>query len=118
MVRAGCWNIPLIIETGQVIDTHHIALLIAAGASAVFPYAAMEQAAEVRADGVAAYRSAIENGLRKVIARMGISKVASYRNSQLFEMIGIDKDLRDRFFENAGGALGGKESRRAHRRLH
>src|SRR5579872_6290224 len=108
MVRAGCWNIPLIIETGQVVDTHHIALLIAAGASAVFPYAAMEQAANVRADGVAAYRSAVENGLRKVIARMGISKIASYRNSQLFEIIGIDKDLRDRFFENAGGALAGK----------
>jgi glutamate synthase domain-containing protein 1 len=108
MVRAGCWNIPLIIETGQVVDTHHIALLIAAGASAVFPYAALEQATTLRADGVAAYRAAIENGLRKVIARMGISKVASYRNSQLFEMIGIDKDLRDRFFENAGGALGGK----------
>jgi len=79
----GCWNIPLIIETGQVVDTHHTALLIAAGASAVFPYAAMEQAANERADGVAAYRSAIENGLRKVIARMGISKIASYRNSQL-----------------------------------
>src|SRR5579872_6455086 len=109
MVRAGCWNIPLIIETGQVVDTHHIALLIAAGASAVFPYAAMEQAANVRADGVVAYRSAIENGLRKVIARMGISKIASYRNSQLFEIIGIDKDLRDRFFENAGGALAGKD---------
>jgi len=109
MVRAGCWNIPLIIETGQVVDTHHTALLIAAGASAVFPYAAMEQAANERADGVAAYRSAIENGLRKVIARMGISKIASYRNSQLFEIIGIDKDLRDRFFENAGGALGGKD---------
>ncbi len=108
MVRAGCWNIPLIIETGQVVDTHHIALLVAAGASAVFPYAALEQAATLRADGVAAYRSAVENGLRKVIARMGISKIASYRNSQLFEMIGIDKDLRDRFFENAGGALGGK----------
>jgi glutamate synthase (ferredoxin) len=108
MVNAGCWNIPLIIETGQVVDTHHIALLIAAGASAVFPYAAMEQAANVRADGIAAYRSAIENGLRKVIARMGISKVTSYRNSQLFEIIGIDKGLRDRFFENAGGALGGK----------
>jgi len=108
MVRAGCWNIPLIIETGQVVDTHHIALLIAAGASAVFPYAAMEQAATLHADGAAAYRSAIENGLRKVIARMGISKIASYRNSQLFEIIGIDKDLRDRFFENAGGVLGGK----------
>ena len=109
MVNSGCWNIPLIIETGQIVDTHHIALLIAAGASAVFPYAAMEQAANVRADGVVAYRSAIENGLRKVIARMGISKIASYRNSQLFEIIGIDKDLRDRFFENAGGTLGGKD---------
>jgi glutamate synthase domain-containing protein 2/glutamate synthase domain-containing protein 1/glutamate synthase domain-containing protein 3 len=109
MVRGGCWNIPLIIETGQVVDTHHIALLIAAGASAVFPYAAMEQAANLRSDGVAAYRSAVENGLRKVIARMGISKLASYRNSQLFEIIGIEKDLRNRFFENAGGALGGKD---------
>ena len=44
MVSTGLWNVPLIIETGQVVDTHHIALLIAAGASAVLPYAALEQA--------------------------------------------------------------------------
>jgi glutamate synthase domain-containing protein 2/glutamate synthase domain-containing protein 1/glutamate synthase domain-containing protein 3 len=108
MVSAGCWSVPLIIETGQVVDTHHIALLIAAGASAVLPYAALEQAAKLRPDGVAAYRRAVEKGLRKVIARMGISTVASYRNSQLFETIGLDEDLRSRFFEDAGGALGGK----------
>ena len=108
MVKAGGWNVPLIIETGQVVDTHHIALLIAAGASAVLPYAALEQAARLRPDGVAAYRIAVEKGLRKVMARMGISTIASYRNSQLFETIGLDEDLRASFFEDAGGALGGK----------
>jgi len=108
MVTAGGWSVPLIIETGQVVDTHHIALLIAAGASAVMPYAALEQAASLRPDGVAAYRLAVEKGLRKVMARMGISTIASYRNSQLFETIGLDQDLRATFFEDAGGAIGGK----------
>ena len=73
MVKMGRWSVPLIIETGQVVDTHHIALLIAAGASAVLPYAALEQAATLASDGVMAYRLAVEKGLRKVIARMGIS---------------------------------------------
>jgi glutamate synthase domain-containing protein 2/glutamate synthase domain-containing protein 1/glutamate synthase domain-containing protein 3 len=108
MVKAGAWRVPMIVETGQVIDTHHLALLIAAGASAVMPYAALEQAARLRPDGVAAYRLAVEKGLRKVIARMGISTIASYRNSQLFETIGLDEDLRASFFEDAGGAVGGK----------
>ena len=57
MVTAGGWNVPLIIETGQVVDTHHIALLIAAGASAVLPYAALEQAVRLRPDGVACISS-------------------------------------------------------------
>jgi glutamate synthase (ferredoxin) len=108
MVQAGGWDVPLIIETGQVIDTHHAALLMAAGASAVMPYAAMEQAGRLRPDGVHAYRMAVENGLRKVMARMGISTVSSYRNSQLFETIGLDEDLRARFFDGAGGAVGAK----------
>ena len=108
MVKAEGWRVPVIVDTGQVIDTHHLALLIAAGASAVMPYAALEQAAQLRPDGVGAYRLAVEKGLRKVIARMGISTIASYRNSQLFETIGLDEDLRARFFEDAGGAIGGK----------
>jgi glutamate synthase domain-containing protein 2/glutamate synthase domain-containing protein 3 len=108
MVKAGGWSVPLIIETGQVVDTHHLALLIAAGASAVLPYAALEQAVRLGPAGVATYRLAVEKGLRKVMARMGISTVASYRNSQLFETIGLDEDLRAHFFEDAGGAVGGK----------
>ena len=107
MVKSGAWDVPLVIETGQIIDTHHVALLIAAGASAVLPYAAMEQAMKLRPDAAGAFRLAVEKGLRKVMARMGISDVASYRNSQLFETIGIDEVLHSRFFEDAGGALAG-----------
>jgi glutamate synthase domain-containing protein 2/glutamate synthase domain-containing protein 1/glutamate synthase domain-containing protein 3 len=107
MVSAGAWHMPLLIESGQVVDTHHVALLIAAGASAVLPYAALEQAVRLRPDGAIAFRLAVEKGLRKVMARMGISTIASYRNSQLFETVGLDEDLRAQFFEDAGGALGG-----------
>ena len=51
MVRAGAYDIPLLVETGQVIETHHIAMLIAAGASAVFPYLAMEFAENLKPGG-------------------------------------------------------------------
>lgn len=108
MVEAGLQDVPLVIESGQVIDTHHVALLVAAGASAVFPYLALEQAAHLKPGGAAAYRGAVEKGLRKVIARMGISTIASYRNSHLFEIIGLDPDVCDQFFEDASCSLAGK----------
>jgi glutamate synthase domain-containing protein 2/glutamate synthase domain-containing protein 1/glutamate synthase domain-containing protein 3 len=108
MVEAGFWNIPLIVETGQVFDTHHVALLVAAGASAVHPYLAMSLAVRPDLDGPARYRAAVEKGLRKVLARMGISTISSYRNSQIFETIGLDAAVCERFFEDAGHTLGGK----------
>jgi glutamate synthase (ferredoxin) len=108
MVEAGALHIPLVIESGQVIDTHHVALLVAAGASAVFPHLALEQAAHMKPGGAVAYRSAVEKGLRKVIARMGISTIASYRNSHLFEVIGIDPEVCSQFFEDASHSLAGK----------
>ncbi len=108
MTEAGAWNVPLIVETGQVIDTHHVALLIAAGASAVHPYLAMSLATRTDDNGPARYRAAIEKGLRKVLARMGISTISSYRNSQMFETIGLDATVCDEFFEDAGRTLGGK----------
>jgi len=108
MVEAGAWNTPLIMETGQVIDTHHVAMLIAAGASAVHPFLAMSLAARADIDGPTRYRAAIERGLRKVLARMGISTMSSYRNSQMFETLGLDPAVCDEFFEDAGRTLGGK----------
>ncbi|MGA9814198.1 MAG: glutamate synthase large subunit, partial [Terriglobales bacterium] len=108
MVEAGLQETPLVIESGQVIDTHHVALLVAAGASAVFPYLALEQAAHLKPGGATAYRGAVEKGLRKVMARMGISTIASYRNSHLFEIIGLDPDVCEQFFEDASCSLAGK----------
>jgi glutamate synthase (ferredoxin) len=117
MTEAGAWNLALIVETGQVIDTHHVALLVAAGASAVHPYLAMSLAARAdisnrlnggRLNGVTLYRGAIENGLRKVLARMGISTMSSYRNSQIFETVGLDPAVGIEFFEDAGRSLSGK----------
>ncbi|HEV2118316.1 MAG TPA: glutamate synthase large subunit, partial [Terriglobales bacterium] len=109
-VEAGGWKIPLIVETGQMIDTHHVALLVAEGASAVFPWLALELATEVE-NGAINFRTAVENGLRKTMARMGVSTVASYRNSQLFEVVGLDSDICDHFFEDAHRTLGGKNLR-------
>jgi glutamate synthase (NADPH/NADH) large chain/glutamate synthase (ferredoxin) len=108
LTEANAWNIPLIVETGQVIDTHHVALLVAAGASAVHPYLAMSLAARADLAGPAHYRAAIEKGLRKVLARMGISTMSSYRNSQIFETIGLDAAVCEEFFEDAGHTLSGK----------
>ncbi len=105
---AGAWNTPLLIETGQALDTHHVALLIAAGVNAVHPFLAMSLAARTDANGPAKYRNAVEKGLRKVLARMGISTISSYRNSQIFETIGLNAEVCDEFFEDAGHTLGGK----------
>src|SRR5437763_9293232 len=108
VVDAGAWNAPLIVESGQVVDTHHVALLIAAGASAVHPYLALELASRLHPSGPARYRATVEKGLRKVLARMGISTLASYRNSQLFELVGLNPTLTAEFFPDASQSLGGK----------
>ena len=111
LVRAGAGSVPLIIETGQVIETHHLAMLIAAGASAVYPYLALELAEKLQAGGAARYREAVELGFQKVLARMGICTVASYRNSHLFETVGLNREVHETFFEDAGAALAGKSLR-------
>ncbi len=108
MTEAGAWSVPLLVETGQVVDTHHVALLVAAGASAVHPHLAMSMASRADINGPAHYRAGIERGLRRVLARMGISTIGSYRNSQLFETIGLDPSVCEEFFENAGHTLSGK----------
>jgi glutamate synthase (ferredoxin) len=108
LVGAGACDVPLIIETGQVIETHHLAMLVAAGASAVCPYLALELSENAQPEGANRYREAVNVGLLKVLARMGICTLGSYRNSQLFEIVGLNQDVRDEFFEDAGGSLGGK----------
>jgi len=108
MVREGMWDVPLIVETGQAFDTHHIALLVAVGVSAVNPYLAHNFVEELADEGAQNFQMAILGGLRKVLARMGISSLASYRNSHLFELIGLEDSLCAEYFEDAANYLGGK----------
>src|ERR1700730_1811653 len=108
MVREGLWDVPLIVESAQVFDTHHVALLVAAGASAVVPYLAEQFAESLEAGGTERMRAAINAGLRKVLARMGVSTLASYRNSHLFEMVGLSEEFCAEFFEDAADFPGQK----------
>src|SRR6266849_3009472 len=108
MVREGLWDVPLIVESAQVFDTHHVALLVAAGASAVVPYLADQFAESLEPGGTEKSRAAINAGLRKVLARMGVSTLASYRNSYLFEIVGLSEDLCAELFEDAADYPGQK----------
>jgi glutamate synthase domain-containing protein 2/glutamate synthase domain-containing protein 1/glutamate synthase domain-containing protein 3 len=101
MVNGGHFRVPLVVETAQVIDVHHVALLLAAGAAGVRPFLAQQLAEEQLPGGRRNYCLAISAGLKKVLSRMGISTLASYRNSQLFEVLGLDEDLCRDFFETA-----------------
>ena len=102
LVGQGLADLPVVVETAQVYDTHHVAMLLAAGASAVVPYLAEEFAEHEEAGGFEKVRKGMYGGLRKVLARMGISTVASYRNSHLFEVLGLDEDICRDYFEDAG----------------
>jgi glutamate synthase domain-containing protein 2/glutamate synthase domain-containing protein 3 len=108
MVRQGLWDVPLIVDSAQVFDTHHVALLIAAGATAVVPYLADQFAELLEPGGTEKVRIAMNAGLRKVLARMGVSTLASYRNSHLFEVVGLSEELCAEWFEDAADFPGQK----------
>jgi len=117
LIRVGCRaHAALVAETGTAWDIHHIALLLGYGAVAVHPYVAL---ATVRAgatdhDGassaeqaLANYRTAVEKGLLKILAKMGIATLRSYRGAQIFEAIGLDQEVIERYFSGTPSPLGG-----------
>jgi glutamate synthase (NADPH/NADH) large chain len=107
----------LIMEAGDVREVHHVALLLGFGASAVCPYLAYEsidalvEAGEL--DELSAfearyqYGKALNKGIVKTMSKMGVSTVASYVGSQLFETVGISEDILDRYFPGLHCRLGG-----------
>lgn len=97
----------LILETGEARETMHFALLLGFGATAVNPYLALATVTSLAApqdcplDVVKAsgnYINAIDKGLLKIMSKMGISTLRSYRSSQLFEAVGLNRELIDEFF--------------------
>ncbi|HQZ86425.1 MAG TPA: glutamate synthase central domain-containing protein, partial [Actinomycetota bacterium] len=110
-------QVSLLVEAGDVREVHHVALLIGYGAAAVNPYLAMESVEDLVASGyltdiapAAAMRNlvkALGKGVLKVMSKMGISTVSSYRGAQVFEAIGLGHELIDRYFTGTTSKLGG-----------
>ena len=90
-------QVALIIESGEPREVMHYALLIGYGASAVNPYLALETVGPDQAH-IDKYIKAINKGLLKTFSKMGISTLQSYRGAQVFEAIGLNKELVDRYF--------------------
>ncbi|MBL4634878.1 MAG: glutamate synthase large subunit, partial [Kofleriaceae bacterium] len=106
----------LAVESAEVRETHDIALLIGYGAAAVNPYlaydtlAAMSEEGDIDCDVETAhtnYTEAVKAGLRKVMSKMGISALNSYRGAQMFEAVGLDKELVEKHFTGTASRLGG-----------
>lgn len=107
----------LVVEAGDVRETHHVAVLIGYGASAVNPYLAMESVEQLIAagdvtgvtpqDGVYNLIKGLGKGVLKIMSKMGISTVASYTGAQTFEALGLGQELVDEFFAGTHSQLGG-----------
>ena len=127
LIRQGLrMKTSLVVDTAQCWSTHHFACLIGYGASAVCPYLALETVRQWWSDNKtqsmmergklksiplaaaqANYRKAIEDGLLKILSKMGISLLSSYHGAQIFEAIGIGPDLLHLGFSGTTSRVGG-----------
>lgn len=110
-------QISLLVEGGDVREVHHVALLVGYGAAAINPYLALETVEDLVARNIVQgvspekavrnYIKALGKGLLKVMSKMGVSTVASYRGAQIFEAIGLSQELVDAYFTGTVTKLGG-----------
>ena len=110
--RAG-----LLIECGDAREVHHFALLLGYGAGTINPYVAFETLDDMirqgllkgidHAEAVYRYRKAIKKGVVKVMSKMGISTIQSYRGAQIFEAIGLNEEFVSRYFDKTASRIGG-----------
>ncbi|MEE7559524.1 glutamate synthase large subunit, partial [Xanthomonas sp. Kuri4-2] len=121
LCRAGLrCDVNLIIETGTARDPHHMACLLGFGATAVYPYLAYQTLFDLGRRGILQlskggeqsqigrrYRKGVYKGLSKIISKMGICTIASYRGAQLFEIVGLDPDVVALCFPETPSRVGG-----------
>ena len=109
-------SLAMILESGEPREVHHFATLLGYGASAINPYLAQETIHELIGDdlldkdyyaAVDDYNSAVLHGIVKIASKMGISTIQSYQGSQIFEAIGIGKDVIDEYFTGTVNRIGG-----------
>ena len=106
----------LIVETATARDPHHFAVLVGFGATAVYPYLAYQIVVDLVSTGEVLntvvdaqkqYRRSIAKGLLKILSKMGISTIASYRGAQLFEIVGLHEEIVDLCFPGAASRISG-----------
>jgi glutamate synthase (ferredoxin) len=118
LIREGLrTQVSLVLETGEARQVHHVALLIGYGVSAVNPYLAFETIDELIHDGLLPgidHKTACKNlvkalakGVVKVMSKMGISAIQSYRGAQVFEAVGLRQDVIDHYFTWTPSRVGG-----------
>ncbi|MBL9015856.1 MAG: glutamate synthase large subunit [Myxococcales bacterium] len=117
LVREGTrMQAGIVVETADCREVHDVALLIGFGAAAVNPYLALDVVGDLVAQGrvpgprsaaVARFLHAMDEGLLKVMSKMGISTVQSYRGAQLFEAVGLDGAMIERHFTGTPSRIGG-----------
>ncbi len=131
LIREGTrTQVALIVESGEPREVTHFCLLIGFGASAVNPYLAIETLEDLCRNGrleinfetaLKNYKKSVNKGLLKVFSKMGISTLQSYRGAQVFEAVGLNKQLVDRYFTGTASRIEGvgldvlaEEARRKH----
>ena len=109
-------KIAIILESGEPREVHHFALLFGYGADCVNPYLALESVAQIVEDdrlalapekAEANYRKAIEAGIKKVMSKIGICCLQSYRGAQIFEAVGIHEEVIEKYFTGTTSRIGG-----------
>ncbi|KAL1491668.1 hypothetical protein ABEB36_012230 [Hypothenemus hampei] len=111
-------KVALIVESAEAREVHHICLLLGYGADAICPYLALELARSLRDQGILDtnlsdeaiyqnYAQAMQTGISKVMAKMGISTLQSYKGAQIFEAVGLAEDVIEKCFKGTPSRIGG-----------
>ncbi len=119
LIRKGMrGQVGIIVEAGDAWEVHHFACLIAFGATAINPYLALSSIRDMKEMGKLKteltedqlkknYIKAVNDGLLKVFSKMGISTLQSYQGAQIFEILGLNKDVVDKYFTGATSRIEG-----------
>jgi glutamate synthase (NADPH) large chain len=119
LIRKGYrGQVGIIVEAGDVWEVHHFACLVGFGATAINPYLALSTIRDLKIDGKLDtnldaeqlkknYIKAVNDGLLKVFSKMGISTLQSYQGAQIFEIIGLNKSVVDKYFRGATSRIEG-----------
>ncbi len=109
----------IVVESGEAREVHHHCLLVGYGADAINPYCAFQALGQARTEGmlskeftneeaiINAYRKGVAKGMLKVMAKMGISTLASYKGAQIFEAVGLKEDVIERAFVGTASRIQG-----------